>query len=163
VTGEEDVPVTLRFGGGIEGIAPASGGGASTEPLIDAELDLRRRALAEPVGLSLSGVRFPFEDSSLHLWAVRGRQLVGCVLFYREDERSGRLYQMAVEHALRGRGVGRMLVRQLEARLRQLGVREIRLHARGPVVGFYEQLGYVSYDEPFLEVGIEHRRMRKGL
>ena len=145
-----DVPVTLRFGG-------------AAEPLIDAELDLRRRALAEPVGLPLEGVRFAFEDSSLRLWALRNGALVGCVLFYREDERGGRLYQMAVEQAQRGRGIGRMLARQLEARVRELGVREIRLHARGPVVGFYEKLGYVPYDDPFLEVGIEHRRMRKVL
>jgi predicted GNAT family N-acyltransferase len=149
VTGE-DVPVTLRFGG-------------VSDPLIDAELGLRRRALAEPLGLTLEGVRFAFEDTSLHLWALRGGVLVGCVLFHREDERSGRLYQMAVEQALRGRGVARALLHQLEARAHELGVREIRLHARGPVVGFYEKHGYASYDEPFLEVGIEHRRMKKAL
>jgi N-acetylglutamate synthase-like GNAT family acetyltransferase len=128
-----------------------------------AELELRRRVLAEPLGLPLEAVRFEFEARSLHLWALLDGALIGCVLFYRDGERSGRLYQMAVEPSCQMRGVGRLLVQRLEAHLRELGVRAVRLHARGPSVGFYAKLGYVAYDQPFVEVGIEHRRMRREL
>lgn len=137
--------------------------GAASDPLLDAELALRQRVLAEPLGLPLAAVRFELESTSLHLWALERGGLIGCVLFHRADQRSGRLYQMAVETSRQGLGIGRLLVQRLEARLRELGVREVRLHARGPSVGFYERLGYAAYDPPFEEVGIEHRRMRKAL
>ncbi|HMI90763.1 MAG TPA: GNAT family N-acetyltransferase [Polyangiales bacterium] len=128
-----------------------------------AEIELRRRALAEPLGLPVEAVRFEFEARSLHLWALLDEVLIGCVLFYRDNERGGRLYQMAVEPSLQNSGVGRLLVQRLETRLRELGVHEVRLHARGPSVGFYAKLGYAAYDAPFFEVGIEHRHMRREL
>jgi GNAT superfamily N-acetyltransferase len=137
--------------------------GTTADALTAAELELRQRVLAEPLGLPLEAVRFDFEGDSLHLWAVLDGRMIGCVLFYRDGDQSGRLYQMAVEPSLQKQGIGRLLVQRLEVRLRELGVREVRLHARGPSAGFYAKLGYAAYDPPFFEVGIEHRRMRKGL
>ena len=137
--------------------------GTTADALAADELTLRRRALAEPLGLPLDAVRFAFEPESLHLWALLDGQLIGCVLFYKDSDRGGRLYQMAVEPSLQRSGVGRVLVQRLESRLRELGLRDVRLHARGPSVGFYAKLGYAPYDAPFTEVGIEHRRMRKEL
>jgi N-acetylglutamate synthase-like GNAT family acetyltransferase len=130
-----------------------------------AEIELRRRVLAEPLGLPVEAVRFEFEARSLRLWALLDGVLIGCVLFHRDrdSDRSGRLYQMAVEPSCQKRGVGRLLVQRLEAHLRELGVREVRLHARGPSVGFYSKLGYAPHDAPFVEVGIEHRYMRREL
>ena len=136
--------------------------GEAADPALAAELLLRRRALAEPIGLTLEGVRFAFEAQSLRLWAFEGGAVVGCVLFHREGD-GGRLYQMAVEEALRGAGVGRALIERLHDQLRARGVQRVWLHARAPVVGFYERLGYAADGAPFVEVGIEHRRMTRAL
>ena len=43
------------------------------------------------------------------------------------------------------------------------GFREMTLHARESVVGFYERLGYAAEGSPFIEVTIPHRAMRKTL
>jgi len=136
--------------------------GEASEPAFAEELSLRRRALAEPLGLELEAVRFAFEPQSLRLWAFERGRLVGCVLFHREAD-GGRLYQMAVEESLRGTGVGRTLVERLHDELRAQGVHRAWLNARGPVVGFYERLGYAAEGAPFVEVGIEHRRMTRVL
>jgi predicted GNAT family N-acyltransferase len=136
--------------------------GQQGEAAFAEELSLRRRALAEPLGLTLDAVRFSFEPESLRLWAFEAGSLVGCVLFHHEGD-GGRLYQMAVEHALRGRGVGRALVERLHAELLTRGVRQVWLNARANVVGFYERLGYAATGQPFVEVGIEHRRMTRAL
>ena len=136
--------------------------GEVSDPAFAEELSLRRRALAEPLGLALDQVRFAFEPRSLRLWAFEGGRLVGCVLFHREGG-SGRLYQMAVEEDRRRSGVGRALVERLHDELRTRGVQQVWLNARGPVVGFYERLGYAAEGEPFVEVGIEHRRMTRAL
>ncbi|WP_426733801.1 GNAT family N-acetyltransferase [Myxococcus faecalis] len=127
------------------------------------ELELRFRVLREPLGYTREQVTFPFEDTSLHLVAHVDGQVLGCVLFHPEDPRGGRLFQMAVTPELQGRQLGARLVRTLEAELVRRGLTQVHLHARQAVVPFYERLGYSTYAEAFLEVGIPHRHMRKSL
>jgi predicted GNAT family N-acyltransferase len=127
------------------------------------ELELRFRVLREPLGFTRAQVAFPFEADSLHLVAHQGDTVLGCVLFNPEDAHGGRLFQMAVASHLQGQGLGARLVRSLEEELRRRGFTHVHLHARGPVVPFYERLGYAVYGEPFTEVGIPHRHMRKAL
>jgi predicted GNAT family N-acyltransferase len=131
--------------------------------LYAAERDLRFRVLRAPLGFTPGSEVFPFETESLHLVAVRGGDVVGCVLFHLESATAGRLFQMAVREDLQQTGLGRRLVEALESTLRERGVVDIYLHARANVTGFYERLGYVIEGEPFDEVGIPHRRMHKDL
>ncbi len=136
----------------------------TADALYPDELELRYAVLREPLGHSRADVIFPFEHECLHLVALEdARNVVGCVLFRPEDATSGRLLQMAVAPTLQGQGLGRELVRALEAELCQRGVREVHLHARGDAVPFYEHLGYAVFGEPFVEVSIRHRHMRRAL
>jgi predicted GNAT family N-acyltransferase len=132
-------------------------------PLYADELELRFRVLREPLGYKREDVKFPFEDQSLHLVAHAEGAVLGCVLFNPEDAHGGRLFQMAVSPSLQGRGLGARLVRGLEYLLRERGFRHVHLHARAPVVPFYERLGYAVYGEPYEEVGIPHRNMQRDL
>ncbi|WP_224247553.1 GNAT family N-acetyltransferase [Hyalangium gracile] len=127
------------------------------------ELELRYRVLREPLGFPRSAVTFPFEAQSLHLVLRQGATVLGCVLFNPEDAHGGRLFQMAVSPPLQGRGLGARLVIALEEELRRRGFTHVHLHARANVVPFYERLGYEVYGEPFTEVNIPHRHMRKSL
>jgi GNAT superfamily N-acetyltransferase len=104
-------------------------------------------------------VTFDGENDALHVAAVDGEQVIGCVLF---DFKSGRLRAMAVEPVLQGLGIGARLVESLEREVELRGVREVRLHARADVVGFYERLGYRLHGEPFVELGIPHQAMTKA-
>ncbi|MCE9669008.1 GNAT family N-acetyltransferase [Myxococcus stipitatus] len=132
-------------------------------PLYAGELELRFRVLREPLGFTREQVTFPFEPQSLHLVAHQGDTVLGCVLFHPEDARGGRLYQMAVASHLQGQGLGARLVRGLEEALRGRGFTHVHLHARDTAIRFYERLGYTVYGEPYTEVGIPHRNMRKSL
>lgn len=132
-------------------------------PLYEQEIELRFQVLREPLGHTRAQVPFPFEQESLHLIACAAGRVLGCVLFHPENSRGGRLFQMAVAPEQQGRGMGRALVKALEAELSRRGVEEVRLHARAPVVPFYERLGYAVYGAPFLEVGVEHVHMRRSL
>ena len=134
-----------------------------SHPLYSQELELRFRILREPLGHTRESVKFPFEKESLHLVALDGGEVIGCVLFNPENPRSGRLFQMAVRKDLQGTGLGRQLVRRLEEEVRSRGYTHIHLHAREPVCGFYERLGYAIYGDRFEEVGIPHRHMQKDL
>ncbi|WP_342378236.1 GNAT family N-acetyltransferase [Myxococcus stipitatus] len=131
--------------------------------LYPAELELRFRVLREPLGHTREQVLFPFEAQSLHLVAHRGEEALGCVLFHPEDAHGGRLFQMAVTPRLQGQRLGARLVQALEAELLRRGFTHVHLHARQTVVPFYERLGYSVYAEPFIDVGLPHRHMRKSL
>jgi predicted GNAT family N-acyltransferase len=127
------------------------------------ELDLRWRVLRKPLGMGREAVSFPFEAESLHLVALDGDRVVGCVLFHPEGPETGRLFQMAVEEDRQGAGLGTRLVRELEAEVARRGFREVTLHARDTAVAFYARLGYLAEGEPYPEVGIPHRSMRRAL
>jgi ribosomal protein S18 acetylase RimI-like enzyme len=133
------------------------------DPAYRGELELRFRVLREPLGRTRTDVRFPFERESLHLVAEQNGRVTGCVLFHHESSTGGRLLQMAVSADRWRHGLGRALVATMEVELRRRGVADVHLHARADVVGFYERLGYAIEGEPFVEVGIAHRRMRKTL
>ena len=132
------------------------------DPLYESETKLRSKILREPFGFPPGAEIFPFENASLHLVAVEGDAVVGCVLFHPEGK-TGRMYQMAVSEPHRGEGIGRRLVAELEEHLREKEFEEIYLHARDYAVSFYEQLGYEAEGEMFMEIGIEHRLMKRRL
>lgn len=102
------------------------------------------------------------EHESVHILALDGADVVGCVLFHRQGE-SGRLYQMAVLPEYRSRGIGTRLVEALERLARSWGMAQIYLHGRDYAVGYYERLGYQKVGDPFIEVTIEHFKMEKML
>lgn len=133
------------------------------DPLYAHELALRWEVLRRPLGHPQGSERFPFEGESLHLVLFEDGQVTGCVLFHPESAERGRLFQMAVRPDLHRTGRGARLVRHLEEALRARGVREVHLHARRVVEGFYAALGYAPEDEPYEEVGIPHIGMRRTL
>jgi len=133
------------------------------DPLYTQELELRSLVLREPLGHARSDVAFPFERESLHLVALEDSRVVGCVLFHPEQATTGRLFQMAVSAERQGQGAGKKLVHTLEAELKHRGIRDLHLHARQHVVTFYERLGYEVFGEPFVEVSVPHRHMRRTL
>ena len=76
---------------------------------------------------------------------------------------NGQKFDSSVDRPHQGTGLGRHLVRRLEEDLVRRGVGEVILHSRDHAVGFYERLGYRCYGEPFFEVGIPHRSMRRTI
>jgi predicted GNAT family N-acyltransferase len=72
--------------------------------------------------------------------------------------------QVAVRQDLQGQGLGRELMDYAHAWVLDMcPVRQVYLHARSQVVGFYEATGYKIYGEAFWEVGLEHRAMHRFL
>jgi len=80
-----------------------------------------------------------------------------------EPDAQGHLGRLAVLAEARGSGLGVALVRAIEGRARERGLREIVLGAQVYAVGFYQRLGYAAYGEVFDDAGIPHRHMHKEL
>ena len=136
-------------------------------PAYKQAVELRRRVLRFPLGLDFTPAQLAAEAGDLHLTCRREGRLAGCLLLAdRGSEGRLRIVQMrqvAVEPELQGTGVGRALVAEAEAEARRRGFGRMILHARESAAAFYERLGYVREGAPFVEVGLPHAAMAKGL
>ena len=83
-------------------------------------------------------------DPDLFLVATDGDKIIGTVIggF---DGRRGLIYHLAVKHAYRGRGIGKMLMQEIEQRLKAKGCLKCYLlvtESGKDVIEFYRQIGW---------------------
>jgi GNAT superfamily N-acetyltransferase len=106
------------------------------------EQELRSAVLRRPLGLELSREDIQEDRARIHLVAIDAQErVVGCVLMAREGD-TARIRQMAVAKGVQRQGVGRELMRQIEAIAIRMGCPRASMHARCGARGFYEKLGY---------------------
>jgi hypothetical protein len=128
------------------------------------ECELRHRVLRAPLGLNLYDQNLDAEKDQVHFGLFDDNEkLVACVIVIALSTTQAKLRQMAVAPEQQRRGRGRKLIQNVESTLLARGVTTLSLHARKTAVGFYEGLGYVTYGETFIEVGLPHMAMRKLL
>jgi predicted GNAT family N-acyltransferase len=75
----------------------------------------------------------------------------------------GHLGRLAVRPETRGSALGVALVRAIEARAAERGLRVVALSAQTHALGFYERLGYAAHGEVFDDAGLPHRWMSRVL
>jgi predicted GNAT family N-acyltransferase len=75
----------------------------------------------------------------------------------------GHLGRLAVRPETRGTGLGVDLVRAIEVRAAERGLRVVALSAQTHALGFYERLGYTAYGPEFDDAGLPHRWMSRTL
>ena len=71
--------------------------------------------------------------------------------------------RMAVNKALRGGSLGRLVVSALIEKARLRGDCEVLLHAQCSAEGFYRRLGFTAHGDIFQDAGIDHIEMRMNL
>jgi len=145
---------------------------------------LRHTLLRAPLGLHFAKEALETERDSIHLAGFDPNGAVRACLVLRpsvtpswlEINHESNSYQatiaapafqmrqVAVRQDLQGLGLGRELMNYAHSWVvANSPVRQVYLHARSPVVGFYENAGYTIFGEPFWEVGLEHRAMHRFL
>jgi N-acetylglutamate synthase-like GNAT family acetyltransferase len=134
-------------------------------PEYDAERMLRWEVLAKPLGIppEMEEGAAAQETGSLHLIALDGKKLVGCVCFHPEGQGNGRIFEMAVSEEYRGQGFGRQLLHTLEKTLVQHGIKDVYLFAPPDAEQFYSLMGYQPEEEILVKSGITQRKMKKNL
>lgn len=71
--------------------------------------------------------------------------------------------RVAVRRALRGQGVGRLLMAAVAEKARALGGHTLELGAQADKQGFYAAVGFSPVGAPFLDAGYPHILMRMPL
>ena len=124
---------------------------------------LRRRVLRDPLGIVPSAEERAEEKTLRHLAAFEGERMVGYLMLADQGNGAVRMRQVAVDFDRQRRGIGKAIVARSEELARASGYRTMTLHARENAIPFYTALGYEIFDDPFVEVSIPHRKMRKAL
>ena len=132
-------------------------------PEYEAEKLLRWEVLAKPLGRPPETAEFPEERESLHLIALEGKRIVGCICFHPETNTQGRIFEIAVSDEYQGRGFGRKLIHAMEKMLQQKGILNVYLFARAETEDFYFRLGYHPEGEVIEKMGMKQRIMKKTL
>ena len=127
------------------------------------EVKLRSKILREPLGLRFTDKELAKENDDIHLGAFVDEKLLGCLSLRFISNATIKMRQVAVDANVQGLGIGRRLVGACEAKARALGFSDIELNARESAMPFYLNLGYEAFGEPFIEVTLPHRKMRKHL
>ena len=70
---------------------------------------------------------------------------------------------MAVQNNLQGKGIGAAMLNFAENVARDMGYKNVMMHARLTAIGFYKKLGYSITSNEFFELSIPHFIMEKRL
>ena len=126
---------------------------------------LRWKILRKPLDLPLGSERDDIEDKAIHLMVCKKDRIpiaVGRLHFNSDEEAQIRF--MAVDERYQGKGIGTMLLKELERRARENGARYVVLNARESVINFYRKNGYFAVGKPFVLLNtVYHLKMKKFL
>jgi len=132
------------------------------------------QAVRHPVlreGKPLESAIFPDDDlkDTFHVGVIYKGKPVGTVTLIKKNnenfsaENQYQLRGMAVLQAQQKKGLGALMVKKAEALLLERGGAFIWLNAREVAVLFYEKMGYETYGDSFVVLGIGlHYLMKKS-
>lgn len=126
---------------------------------------LRETLLRKPLGLVFAPQELEKEHAHIHLamWQHHHELLACLVMVPTGAQNVWKMRQVAVRADWQGKHIGQQLIVEAEGLASKRNINRIYLHARKPVVGFYERLGYQKVGRIFEEVGIPHQKMEKQL
>ncbi len=104
-----------------------------------------------PVALEWDGL----DKQCTQLLALSGDEAVGTARM----TTAGKIGRMAVLKPWRGRGVGSQLLERMITVARDAQLPQVALDAQVSAIPFYQHFGFEVVSEPFMDAGIEHRKM----
>ena len=137
---------------------------ASTPADLDAGYALRRDVFEKEQNIPRPLDRDPFDYSADHVVAYddRGR-CVGTGRVVRMDSRTAQIGRMAVAKDERKHGVGALVLEALERMASMRGISELTVSSQIPAESFYAKRGFTRIGDVFLDQGVPHVVLRKGL
>jgi N-acetylglutamate synthase-like GNAT family acetyltransferase len=131
----------------------------------EAYYDLRWRILRAPWHQPRGSEQDELEADAAHRMIVDDSgKVIAAGRLHVVTEKLGQLRYMAVDEDYRKLGLGKKLLEVLEQAAQQQGLKQLMLHAREPVVGFYRHHGYRLIGQSHTLFGeIVHYEMHKRL
>jgi len=126
--------------------------------------DLRWRILRKPWNQPRGSEKDELEGQGIHVMVTQGSKVIGAGRGHLNTADEAQIRYMAVDDGFQGRGIGSMILKRLEEKLKQRGANHIVLNARESAVDFYKRHGYKAAGRAHTLFGsIPHLKMRKNL
>jgi predicted GNAT family N-acyltransferase len=135
---------------------------ARDEAELAAALALRHAVFCLEQGVPEREERDGRDPEGLHLVALAQGRLVGTCRLVIAGE-TAQFSRLAVEAAMRRRGIATALLRAADSEALAAGSRRLVLHAQLYARELYERAGYRPRGREFVEAGIRHVAMEKWL
>ena len=103
------------------------------------------------------------DADAVHVLALLDNAPVGTGRLIVAMDGTAKIGRMAVLLPQRRRGVGRAILLRLMDEAQVHGVRKVSLAGQLHAIPFYERFGFTAHGDVFLDAGIEHRLMDRGL
>ena len=124
----------------------------------------RYKVLRKPIGLSRNTTRDNLEKTSFHVMAINKKnEIIGVVRLHFVSSNKSQIRYMAVDNKIRKVGVGREIVKKLEAYSINNNRNIVILNAREDAVNFYSKLGYKNLGKIDVGIDIKHFHMKKDI
>lgn len=127
--------------------------------------DLRWRILRKPWDQPRGSEKDEKEDEAIHAMVCETEGIpVGVGRAHFNNPGEAQVRYMAVEENQRGKGIGALVLSELERRSKEKGAEYIVLNARDNALPFYQKYGYKVIKQSYVLFGaIPHFEMRKDL
>ncbi len=126
--------------------------------------DLRWRILRAPLNRPKLNIDDEIKDESIKLIVCEENgDVIGTGRASFNSATEAQIRSMAVEENYQGKGIGSMIISELEKRVKKLGVNTIIIDSRDTAEKFYEKHGYAVLNESYVLLDkIPHIRMKKN-
>ncbi len=127
--------------------------------------DLRWRILRAPWNQPKGSEKDDKEETAIHMMVCESKGIpVGIGRIHLNSNDEAQIRYMAVEENQRGKGIGALVLAELEGKAKEKGAKYIIMNARNSAVKFYEKRGYKVIKQSHTLFGsISHFEMRKEI
>jgi GNAT superfamily N-acetyltransferase len=127
--------------------------------------DLRWRKLRKPWDQPEGSEKDTLEDTAYHIMAcLNDRIPIGIGRLHLNSPHEAQIRFMAVEDGYQKKGIGSLIIKELERIALEAGASYIVLNSRDTAIPFYEKHGYNNINQTLTLFGsIPHHVMRKDL
>lgn len=132
-------------------------------PEYNALLVVREEVLRRPMGQTLSAQDVEGEEEQIHIIGLLDNKIVCGLVAKIIGPEQWQFRQIYVVEALQGQGVGYSLLHYGEALAQLEGVKQIVIHSRIEIAGFYAKCGYTYTDSEYFDSSVPHRIMIKDI
>jgi predicted GNAT family N-acyltransferase len=129
----------------------------------EAALVVRRNVFIEEQGVPEQIEMDGKDEDAIHFVATADGEPVGAARLREVESGVGKVERVAVVADRRDDGIGRELMRTLEATAVERDIDRLVMHAQTHVQAFYLSLDYEMTSDVFEEAGIDHVEMEKEL
>ena len=138
------------------------------EPKSDGEFEkyyeLRWDVLRRPWNQPRESEKDEFESDAIHIMACIDNDVIGVGRIHSKSNGKIQIRYMAVMENFRCKGIGTLILRELESRAEKMGAKHVILNARESALGFYRRNGYrITGRADTLFRVISHWKMQKDL